>query len=86
VCHQGTGFLILLFPNSLTVYSLKAFFLTIHYSPLTILCVGKPEKVRTSACLVVRLNGFVHIADKQAEVVFSGPFFFDSFLLGEQKK
>jgi len=47
---------------------------------------GNPEKVRTSACLVERLNGFVHRADKQAEVVFSGLLFFGSFLLKEQKK
>jgi hypothetical protein len=49
------------------------------------MCDGKPEKVRTSPCLVAPLR-LVQRADKQGEVVFSGLFFFGSFLLEEQKK
>jgi hypothetical protein len=46
---------------------------------------GKPEKARTAPCLVAPLR-LVQLADKQGVVVFSGLFFFGSFLLEEQKK
>jgi len=49
------------------------------------MCEGKPEKVRTSPFLW-RQYGLVLRAEKKGKVVFSGLFFFGSFLLEEQKK
>jgi hypothetical protein len=46
---------------------------------------GKPEKARTTPCLVAPI-WLAQRADKQGGVVFSGLLFFGSFLLEEQKK
>jgi len=48
-------------------------------------CVGKPEKVRTGLCFLERKMA-LRKWRKTDPVVFSGLFFFGSFLLEEQKK
>jgi hypothetical protein len=49
------------------------------------LCGGKPEKVRTVSCFLER-EVALRKWRKTDTVVFSGLFFFGSFLLEEQKK